>query len=1213
MKNKSLRFITFILAFIMLFTSSTELLAMSFKDTNDSWAKDYISWCSDNGIISGYNDGSFKPNKKITRAEFATMLAKSIKKEAATIVDVNYEDVKPKDWYYAPIRKLVSFGILDNKGKFYPNQLITRELAVEWLSSTIEFKTKLSLVNNYIDEKDIVNKEAFEKLLELNILSGYPNKTLRPKNLITRAEAAKLFYTYISTAKEQGLLKDILKNDIDSDKKDSKDDKDGNSKKSETDSKINYPEIPYKPHRPDDWDDGLDDNKPVIPKKRYSLNIKSTDDYTVEITPASIDGKYEEGQVINVKISLKNDKKQIKQVLINGNNIASVNGTYSFIMPSEESSLDVVLENKPIEQKDDLTIDFEDEDEEVKIKRNTKIKFKADTKDPEAKEINLRLNRESNTHLIYLNTYPIDSKTSSINDIDFVVPDYLEPGRYILSVKSGKPESKIQTKIIVVEDNFEEVESIEKLDDITVTQGEDIVLPQYVNAKFSDGSTRSLKINWDLPDSFENAGEYIIEGSIEGYDQKIKIKVIVNKKRAKLESILPIKDMTIVKGAKIDPPKNIKVKMNDGSIEDRTAHWNEINFTSDKIGNYSIEGYILTDEADLNSKKLPIKINIIVKDSEPFEAHFAIVKDCKEFYLLENGVMIGSKESSKTGYFPGKGLDYSLVIKLNNSESKLESVEFYSDQLGNNLNSRNESVTSRDKRLFYIKDIGEINTKIIANITIDGEQYTKTIDFVVGNDFKKEAVAIKDDLNFTYPQGKLNLPDSVVALYNDGTEGKSSITWDLTNVDKNNIGTYDITGTLASGLVVKSKLNIIEYKDINLSFNQASTVTLKQNQYIMPNNQLTLSVDGIKADEVKSIEIISDNDEVVKIESYDKQFDGSNIKIKAKAVGIGNATITCKLVTTNGQKATQKLKVIVRPIREFKAEEFAVIAKDGGQEYGLDVSKIKIVSKHENIELYGKIDINGIYNKRKINLVEYTKEYISYKNIINKTVKLKVYLKQMDSVPQATLEGVKVIKEGDPFPWQEVKPDFKAEDFSLTCDYDEYAYAFITKLKCTNPNADKIKSFGLYKSDGTSAFMEKVVPYEDGGLSYIELSSGEYTLKVFSDDNGKDLLYKGKINYGTEEASDGFKDEDFSLTIEDTGWGGFYVFLECNNKRKDEIKGFSLSDSSGSSIFDNEIANMEEGGFTYSAPADGTEYTLKVFADEDGKDLLYKGNIKFTN
>lgn len=1204
MKNKSLRFITFILAFIMLFTSSTELLAMSFKDTNDSWAKDYISWCADNGIISGYTDGSFKPNNKITRAEFATMLAKSIKKEASSIVDINYEDVKPKDWFYAPVRKLVSFGILSNEGKFYPNKLITRELAVKWLASTIDYKTKLSLINNYSDVKDIVNKEAFKKLLELNILSGYPNNTLKPKNLITRAEAAKLFYNYMSIVNEKDILLDILKNDIDTDKSDKNDDKD---KKSDTDNKINYPEIPYRPHRPtDDWGDNQDDNKPVAPKKRFNLNIKSTDDYTVEITPTSIDGKYEEGQVISVKISLKNDKKQIKQVLINGNNIASVNGTYSFIMPSEESSLDVVLENKPIEQKDDLTIDFEDEDEEVKIKRNTKLKFKADTKDPDAKEINLRLNRESDTHLIYLNTYPIDSKTSSINDIDFVVPDYLEPGRYILSVKSGKPQSKMQTKIIVVEDQFESIESIDTIDDIKVTQGEDIVIPQYINAKFSDGSTRSVKINWDLPDSFENAGEYNIEGSVEGYDQPIRIKVIVNKKRAKLASILPIKDMTIVKGAKINPPKNIKVKMDDGSIEDRTAHWNEINFTSEKIGNYSIDGYILIDEADLNSKKLPIKINIIIKDSEPFEAHIALFKDKKYYYPFQKDAMLGSKNAN--GNAPIEG-DYALLITLKDANSKIDDVKIYPEDPSLNMNVRTYGVISFiDKSAFYMSQLKPIKTKIIAEITIDGEQYTRTFDFAAGNEFKKEAVAIKEDLNFTYPQGNISLSDSVVALYNDGTESKSSINWDLTNVDKDKVGTYDITGNLASGLVVKAKLNIIEYKDIKLNFNQPDTVTLKQNEYIMPDNELTLSISGIKDDEIKSINIVSDNEKVVKIESYDKKPDGSDIKIQAKAVGIGNATITCILETTNGQKATQKLNVVVTAIREFKADEFVVIAKDGGPY----TTKVRIIYKYSDLDLYAQSSALAIRFSKKVNAPTFEDTYVDYKSI-GRTVDLRIYLKYGDSNPQARLEGVKVIKEGDPFPWQESKPEFKAEDFSLTCEFDEYAYGYITKLNCTSPYADKIKSFGLYKTDGTSAFMENVVSYEDGGYTYAELNSGEYTLKVFADDKGQDKLFEGKIKYGSEETSEGFKAEDFKLTYEDSGWGfGYTVYLECTNKRKDEIKGFALSDSNGVNILDIEIANMEDGGFVGEEPNYEEEYNIKVFADKDGNSLLYKGKIKFT-
>lgn len=1047
--------------------------------------------------------------------------------------------------------------------------------------------------------------------MELNILSGYPNKTLRPKNLITRAEAAKLFYTYISTVKGQGLLKDVLKNNLDSDKKDNKDDKDDNSNKYEADSKINYPEIPYKPHRPDDWNDDQDDSKPDIPKRRYSLNIKSTDDYTVEVSPQSADGTYEEGQVINIKIILKNDKKDLKQVLLNGKNISSVNGVYSFVMPSKNTRLEVILEKKPVDKKDDVSIDFEDEDEEVKIKRNTNLKFSVDKKDSDAKEINLRLNREADEHLIYLNSYPFDNTSVQQKLINFVVPDYLEPGRYILSVKSGKPESKIQTKTIVVEDDFEEVESIEKLDDITVTQGEDIVLPQYVNAKFSDGSTRSLKINWNLPDSFENAGEYNIVGHVDAYNKDIQIKVIVNKKRAKLESILPINDMTIVKGSKINLPKFIKVKMDDGSKEDRTAYWNEIDFTSENVGSYSVDGYILTDEADLNSKKLPIKINIIVKDSEPFEAHFALLQK-PNYYIFQKDTMLGIDNATGRDYAPRKG-DYALVISLKDPSSKIDDVKIYPEDSSLNMIVRPIGETYPiDKRAFFMSQLKPIKTKIIADITIDGEQYTKTFDFVAGNGFKKEAIAIKDDLNFTYPQGKLNLPDSVVALYNDGSESKSSITWDLANVDRNNIGTYDITGTLASGLVVKAKLNIIEYKDINLSFNQADTVTLKQNEYIMPDNELTLSISGIKDDEIKSINIDSDNEKVVKIESYDKKFDGSNIKIKAKAVGTGNATITCKLVTTNGQEATQKLNVVVKAIREFKADEFVVIAKDGDKITGTDASKFKIVSIHEGIELYGKID-NISFNTVKINTDEEGDAYIKYSSLIGTKVSISVYLERYGSTPQATLEGVKVIKEGDPFPWQEVKPDFKAEDFSLTCDYDEYAYAFITKLKCTNPNADKIKSFGLYKSDGNSAFMESVVSNEDRGFTTAKLNPGEYTLKVFADDKGQDLLYKGKINYESGETSGDFKAEDFSLTsaYDDVAYG-YITKLKCTNPDANKIKSFGLYKEDGNSAFLESVVSYEDGGYT-TAKLNHGEYTLKVFADDNGKDLLYEGTIKYTN
>ena len=307
------RVLTLFLAFALLFTSSSELLALSFKDVDNSWAKEYISWCSDRGIINGYTDATFRPDNKITKAEFASMLAKSIKKEAPIVVDIKFEDVKPNDWFYAPVKKLLAFDIVDNEKKFYPNQLITRDLAVKWLASTIALNANVSLLNAFKDANKVINKDAFAKLVELKIVGGYTDNTLRPQNIITRAEAAKLFYTYINLVVDKGLVLDKLKTDSNAEIT------------NKEEGKAEYPYVPYRPridrnddnHNQNDYDDDHgdhdhgdeEDTKPVVPKKRFTLSVKSTDDYTVEISPQSPDGKYEEGQIIEIRIKVNNDKK----------------------------------------------------------------------------------------------------------------------------------------------------------------------------------------------------------------------------------------------------------------------------------------------------------------------------------------------------------------------------------------------------------------------------------------------------------------------------------------------------------------------------------------------------------------------------------------------------------------------------------------------------------------------------------------------------------------------------------------------------------------------------------------------------------------------------------------------------------------------------------------------------------------------------------------
>lgn len=48
-----------------------------FTDTNGHWAETFICWLKDNGISSGYTDGSYHPDNPITRAEMAVMLKRS--------------------------------------------------------------------------------------------------------------------------------------------------------------------------------------------------------------------------------------------------------------------------------------------------------------------------------------------------------------------------------------------------------------------------------------------------------------------------------------------------------------------------------------------------------------------------------------------------------------------------------------------------------------------------------------------------------------------------------------------------------------------------------------------------------------------------------------------------------------------------------------------------------------------------------------------------------------------------------------------------------------------------------------------------------------------------------------------------------------------------------------------------------------------------------
>lgn len=132
----------------------------AFTDVPDNfWARRFIDVLSSRKIIEGFKDYSFRPDQPITRAEFAAILERAFNKDIGQ-TKLPFTDIPGNYWATGAINDAIATGFL--KGypdkTFKPNQKITRVQVLVALASGLNLKTPTApdkLVSIYSDAKDI--------------------------------------------------------------------------------------------------------------------------------------------------------------------------------------------------------------------------------------------------------------------------------------------------------------------------------------------------------------------------------------------------------------------------------------------------------------------------------------------------------------------------------------------------------------------------------------------------------------------------------------------------------------------------------------------------------------------------------------------------------------------------------------------------------------------------------------------------------------------------------------------------------------------------------------------------------------------------------------------------------------------------------------------------------------------------------------------------
>ncbi|MFK8182263.1 MAG: S-layer homology domain-containing protein [Phormidesmis sp.] len=176
--------------------------AIAFEDVPDNyWAKPYIDALSSRGLISGFDDGNFRPDQPVNRAQIATIVSRTFDLTSDQ-ENLAFSDIENNFWAKESIGEVVRGGFMKGfpNETFAPNDPVTRTQALTTLVTGLGLQPPTNVqasIDRYTDANNIPSwaNEKVAAATAGGLVVNYPNQqSLNPNQPTTRAELSAMIY-----------------------------------------------------------------------------------------------------------------------------------------------------------------------------------------------------------------------------------------------------------------------------------------------------------------------------------------------------------------------------------------------------------------------------------------------------------------------------------------------------------------------------------------------------------------------------------------------------------------------------------------------------------------------------------------------------------------------------------------------------------------------------------------------------------------------------------------------------------------------------------------------------------------------------------------------------------------------------------------------------------------------------------------------------------